>query len=222
MALVRKRNTGIVLRGHRHTTDRKTFTRTRTEIWEGPFSALLSRQTGAARNAIATSLAPTEAGQGTLEITYEETMPASDRGDGGGPPGSGNLTTIEVEWVELRLRLEEHPRYTGLSTTLRQAIRKALDEADPSPEIEDLALELFSKLLRGQDSYSMAVPVVRRTSHRPSSLGIGGAWFRDNPPAGPSGWQYLKTADRITRTGTDYIRVEEWTGAKTWDPDIYE
>jgi hypothetical protein len=39
----------------------------------------------------------------------------------------------------------------------------------------------------------------------------------------PGGYLWLSTADRSTRTGTygKWQRVQEWTGADSWDATIY-
>lgn len=217
----RKRKSGIVRRSRRIATEKETFKRTTTEIWEGPLSELEAKQNVWAKDADSTSLSPTEGGNGSLEIVTSVAMevPNSRYGFGGAAQ-----TTIEIEWVELRKKLETHPFFEGVSDEDRVKIKQAIDNPDPgqSPALSGMALELYLKLLRGQTEYSMAVPVVRRTTHRPSSTNAQGAWFRDSPPVSvPGGWEWLKTANRITTAGRDVNRVEEWTGAEEWDTDIY-
>lgn len=214
----RKRNPGIVLVARRISTNRSEFKRTITEVWGGQLTELETKQNAAANTADSTSLSPTEGGNGTLEIQTSQPLKA--------PPawgGTASQTTIEIEWVELRKKLQEHPRYNEVSDADRRKIEEAIANPNPalSPALSGLAAELYIKLLRGQTEYSIAVPVVRRTTSRPASLNAGNAWFRDTPPVSPPGWQWLKTADRITRTGSSFSRVEEWTGAKEIDTDIY-
>jgi hypothetical protein len=215
----RKRNPGIVLVSKSISTNRSEYRRTITEVWGGPIAELETKQNSVANTADSTNLTPTEGGNGTLTIETSQAFPALPAWGGG-----GSQTTIEIEWVELRKKLQEHPRYAQVSDADRRKIEDAIanPKPDQSPALTDSrAIELYTKLLRGQTEYSLAVPVVRRTTTRPTSLTAGNAWFRNNPPVSPSGWQWLKTADRISRTGNAFQRVEEWTGAKEIDTDIY-
>lgn len=74
--------------------------------------------------------------------------------------------------------------------------------------------------LRGVDSFLDFAPVVRRNSRyigsaAPDSLDAG---QKTTAPAyAPAGYEWLKTADRISKTGSkgiEWIRQEEWTGAR--------
>lgn len=212
MPIKRKRNTTITKLRDTITTGR---TNSITETWVGPYDLLKTKQASVASEAASTTLSPGEADTGTLTITYETAPPSPSSNPTTPPP------IIEVEWVELRKKLEEHPYFDSVSDADRRKIAAALNNPDVSPNISGLAIDLYTRLLRGQTEYSIAVPVVRRTTHSPTSLSSGGAWFRSSPPVSISGWQFLKTADSVTRQGTSYVRREEWTGAKEWDPDIY-
>jgi hypothetical protein len=53
-------------------------------------------------------------------------------------------------------------------------------------------------------------------------LTAGATWFLETPPEPyPADYEYMKTADTRRKTGRQYERVEEWTGAEEWDEDIY-
>lgn len=187
---------------------------TRTETWVGPYDQLVTKHNAAIPTAKETALEPTEAGEGRLTITYAQAPQSA----------SGNNAIIEVTWAELRKKVEEHPRYADLSQADLNRIHAEV--ADPNPDrspifTDSKAQELYLKLISGTTEYSIGAPVVRRTTTNPTSLSAGGAWVRSTPPAAPSGYQWLKTADDIRRQGSDWQRVEEWTGAKEWDANLY-
>ena len=47
---------------------------------------------------------------------------------------------------------------------------------------------------------------------------------REDPPSGGvSGYEYLKTADRLVQNGDrSWTRTEQWTGALKWEELLYE
>lgn len=219
MSITRKRQRTTVLRSRSIKTDQESFSVTTTETWEGPFTELQTQQNASSAGALSTSLSTTDGANGVLEIVRKVSLPAGNRS-----LPSSNQVVIEVEWVELRKKLESHPRYKDIPEAQMRMISKHIQNPDPdvSPALTNSsAQELYTKLLRGQTEYSIAVPVVRKTSYRPTSLSAGDAWKRGTPPVTIGSWQWLKTADRITKSGDDFTRVEEWTGAEEWDKDIY-
>jgi hypothetical protein len=152
---------------------------------------------------------------------------------------SGADAIYEIDWCQVEKRLEQHPRYR-----VGAAGAKVLTTSDLS-SIEDWksttdaterdtkraaltanAQDFVSKLEKGQDSYLIYIPVLRKTSttYTPPSTSTCGK--RETPPgfpAVPSGYTFLKTADRGQRTGQNrkWERQEEWTGFDFVDPDIY-
>jgi hypothetical protein len=150
------------------------------------------------------------------------------------------ISTIELEWMELQKKIETHPRYAqavGISSAgpkeLTDEDVQAIDlwknssGADRAKNFNALSVnakDLASKILRGVESYVVFYPVVRRTTpigKAPSSASPGKI---ENPPPEIriSGYQFLKTADRFIRKGTHWSEVEEWTGAEFIDPDFYQ
>lgn len=213
MSIQRKRASNIVrLRDTVATSPDKT---TRTQTWAGPYDQLIDKQNSvAAGTNVSTTLTPADADTGTLTIVTETAPPGSDGGTGEPP-------STEVEWVELRKKLEANAYFASL-TSKQISDAKAWVEDTSKTKPTGLALELADKLARGQTEYSIAAPVIRRTTNSPTSLTSGGAWQRSTPPVSPGGsWSYLKTADRVSKQGLKYQRVEEWTGAEEWDTDIY-
>ncbi len=118
-------------------------------------------------------------------------------------------------------------------------------ESDPDATLSENAQNLADKIAKGVDTYLVFYPVVRRTrtTNIPSTASdINTQILAKNLRAKlryvdipitlwverSSAWKevdlyYLKTADRCTRTGNRgaWERIEEWTGAETWDPDLY-
>lgn len=74
--------------------------------------------------------------------------------------------------------------------------------------------------LRGVESYLDFAPVVRRNSRYlgSSAPNSSDAGQKTTAPAyAPEGYEWLKTADRVTKQGAkgiEWIRQEEWTGAR--------
>jgi hypothetical protein len=215
MAITRKRETTITqLRNAIATSDTGTTT---TQTWVGPYDLLFIKQTSEKSNCKSTNLVPGDADTGTLTLVYETEPPSKTE--------EQDTPTIEVEWVELRKKLEENAHFSGLSATDFANARKWADDPDnyTGPSFgEGTALSKFATLLaKGVTEFSIAVPVVRKTTNSATSLTTGGAWFRSTPNPTVPGWEFLKTADRVSKQGKKYQRTEEWTGAKSWDTDLY-
>lgn len=156
----------------------------------------------------------------------------------------------EVEAVELQKPLEQHPQ-VGILSPVRQKFNEdgfpdpdkgkqrtwdnwpELTDADSAPP--GVAFDYFAtgsvtlakyKELRekGVESWATGYPVARRTSYyigQPQTFRI---YVRQTPPiacGAPTGYQYLRTADRVAREGRRCTRVEEWTGAEEWDSLLY-
>lgn len=68
----------------------------------------------------------------------------------------------------------------------------------------------------GKDTYPVAYPVARKTIYTRGRLTPAtNVWKKDNPPAevdAPSGFEYVKTASRITKQGRIWSKTEEWRG----------
>lgn len=93
-------------------------------------------------------------------------------------------------------------------------------------ELSDNAKDLARKLLRGQETYWVYAPVLRRTresSQTPATSTSGKIVSPSGFPSVPQNYEWLQTADRGTRSGRQrrWERTEELTGADKWDPDIY-
>ena len=154
-------------------------------------------------------------------------------------PSAWSLTdgtpTIEVEWVEIQKKLETHPRYQpGGESALDDADLDQLDKWRNAPSSTARASEyatiaasfpelknLVDKLRRGQDSYMVFAPVIRRITGNAEAPTTNRCGVITTPPIEITGYSFLQTADRSARKNGRWDRNEEWTGAEVWDTDIY-
>ncbi len=159
------------------------------------------------------------------------------------------LPQYEVDWSEVQKPAEQHPRYASgakaLSDTDRADIAAWDDEKDASlrkdwkykdaagtdKTLSANAQDLAKKKLRGETSYTVWIPVCKRTYAMRQNAASTGAGFIQNPPSGfgalptnhGAAYKWFKTADRSVRSGTHgkWQRVEEWTGFDRVDTDFY-
>lgn len=160
-------------------------------------------------------------------IVYLSTLITSAAG------GGGNDTTHEVEWVNIEKPLIAAPYFrSGGGAALTQADHEAIEtwQADRSTSnysaLSTNAKLYANRILAGIESFLLASPVARRTtrsSDKPSSSVCGRRQTPPNFPGLPSGYVWLKTADRAIKPGNDspWERIEEWTGADLWDTNLY-
>jgi len=220
--MLQKRNTGITTLNPAISTSKETGTLTTTRSYTGPYAELVALQADIRALASTTTLTPTDAGQAKLDATYADD---TSGGEGTQEPEP----TYEIDWATLTRAIETHPLFATLPIADLNWVRKEIAEnanfatlSGVAYEEDELALQLYTKLARGQTDYNIATPIVRATTYHTAIPTSQGAWFRDEPPIKPTGtWEYLKTADRVTKQGRIYTRTQEWSGAKTWDPDIY-
>ena len=168
-------------------------------------------------------------GAATLVIDYESS---------GGQPEQGATLPADTAFIDaqqLDLALEKHPRYSGLGTDLLVDVNTLLKTAKNDAAYTDaktrvdasaLALELFQKMRGGETHYTLWVPVYKITTHHwnaPGGLTTGG--FLDSPPTvpatPPSGYDWLREADRLSFNGSTWTVESVWVAAPNWDTQIY-
>ncbi len=193
-----------------------------SDVWEGPVDDLRALQVDIKSQYTTTGISRTKGGHGRLVATIT-TDPTDDNP---GPPNGD--TSIEVEWMELRLPVESNPYYSALSAAQKLSIRMAVNSGVPWAQLSlpgtvpETAVTLYNAMAAGTMDYSTGVPVVRRTTKNASAIAKGGAWYREDPPVTvPGEWEWLKTADRRAKIGSDITQIEEWTGSKEWDHNHY-
>lgn len=109
---------------------------------------------------------------------------------------------------------------------------------DESSKLTGDTLKLAEKIIKGVEYFSVYTPVLTRTSVVTdlSEISLGGVGKIGTPTSSGSAAgnldlstltglakEWLKTADRLQGAidGT-FQRIEQWTGADKWDPDLYE
>jgi hypothetical protein len=152
----------------------------------------------------------------------------------------------EIEWVQLERPIEQNPAFKTLFPDPTGAIQFSADQITalnnfnawenavdaPTRASTYAALTadfqaLAQKKMRGQTTYLLFAPLARITTlAREVTLATAcGKVFSAVPDFTelPGGYLWLSTADRSTRTGTygKWQRVQEWTGADSWDATIY-
>lgn len=179
-----------------------------------------------------------DAGAGEIRVKLESpgnTFNQDDSVDVLGDP------IYEVEWMELQKPLEAHPECGRLKPTRKKYNDNGIESptgkqrtwddwadltGDDYDTTGDITLAGYKAYrARGVESYLVGQPVARRTTYYLRGVQTSGCYFRQDPPgacgAPLTGYEYLKTADRVTKEGNKRTRVEEWTGAEDWDNTLY-
>lgn len=140
---------------------------------------------------------------------------------------------LEIEWANVDKPIESHPNFKDLTESDREAIAGyfatsvAEERAAYKAQIGAAAAwTLFRLKLKGVESYMVFGPVVRKSSTQNLPATTNSCGQKGEPDATvphPTGYQWLKTADRCTRSGRNgnWQRDQEWTGADEWSDDIY-
>jgi hypothetical protein len=213
-----------------------------TLVYEGPYATLRATKPRIGQAVVGFPGIPVDqcvvkpkeagaSGPGTLTITLANDSTPGDMITTGLPD-----IVEEVEWIDLARKLEQAPIYAaGGSRALTDADLDGIEEwrnADTREKRTSVyaalganAKHYVDKLRRGQETFVMPSPVVRRTTKTfaaPSSTKMGRRVGKPSAKA-PNGYEWLATADKATRTGGrgKWDRVEEFTGAEKWDADIY-
>jgi len=150
----------------------------------------------------------------------------------------------EIDQVQIEKNLRQHPAFIGftaaewiaidawdqeLDNAQRQVFSYWVRDKQGDPVGSPITLtgttttgpKGFAVLrLLGVESFLDFAPVVRKTSKyrgstAPSSADAGQKVTA--PTYAPSGYEWLKTADRVSKTGSrsnEWTRQEEWTGAR--------
>lgn len=150
----------------------------------------------------------------------------------------------EIDQVQIEKPLKQHPAFISFTSAdwaavnawdvetdhlLRSGYQYYLRDKDGLPVGSIVTLtgtthagqKAYAYLrLRGADSFLDFAPVVRRNSRyigssAPDSSDAGQKTIA--PAYAPEGYEWLKTADRVSKAGAkgiEWIRQEEWTGAR--------
>lgn len=211
MAIQRKIGTGLVKEKSVRATTPTSITL--TETWTGPYLELQIKQDSVILTSKSTALSPTDAGDGELTIVYESVVEEEAELP---PPVN------ELIWSELRLPVQEHPAFNGVSAQRKKEIKAAAESEDGTAPTDPAEKKLYDLLAAGTTEYAIGAPVVRRTQTLDRAPGGGDAWVRATAPTlAPDGYEWLKTANETREESGTYTHTEEWTGAKKWDDILY-
>lgn len=146
----------------------------------------------------------------------------------------------EIDQVQIEKDLKQHPSFISFSASDWAAIYGWEEEVDQYLKTNNqyymrdyegkrtgsvLTLSMTQAkyaylVLRGAKSFLDFAPVVRKTSQYLGSVApsCADAGQKTTAPSyAPSGYEWLKTADRVQRQGSKsmvWMRQEEWTGAR--------
>lgn len=166
--------------------------------------------------------------------------------------GDGAEPLREVFWLEVERDLIQHPRYQAggakaLSKANQQQIALWMEQSNPTKKdsfiweeknaagsvvssgtLSAAAQDFAGKIAKGIDSYLEYTPIAVEITYsrtKPSSTRTCGKRLAAKPfDACPNGYVWLRTEDRHTRSGRHgkWQRTQRYTGALTWDTDLYE
>lgn len=187
-----------------------------------------------------TDLHPAEvAGTVTLSVDVQESPNLSDS-----TTGTAKEVTYEIEWVPVSRSMFEHKQFRlgggGANALIKQDIidiefwKNEIDptlksdfkydggRADGVPDETELTAnaKLYATgILTGVEEYDDFAPIARKTTAfvggPPATSSAGTKQTLTTFPGLPTGYEWLKTADRAIRAGGQrrWEKVEEWTGA---------
>lgn len=186
------------------------------------------------------TLAPKKGGMGRLSVTVGLWSAGSSGGgdDGGGAAEPGVLNSVlEIEMAQAEIDVRQ--LIAGNDAAMRAlaawdrapaALRAALKYEDPDTgapaALSGPAKSVAQLILSGIESALRFHPVVTRTSYYGSDPGtktVSGLGRVGGQPSGsPAGYEYLKTGDHWSQSrDASWMRVEQWTGAKSWNGSLY-
>lgn len=93
-----------------------------------------------------------------------------------------------------------------------------LEASDYQAVTNGWTLAQYQRIRQKHEDYPVAFPIAIVTTYHRSrpTTGSTNVWKRESPPADcgapTSGWRYVKVADRCTRSGRLYTRVQQWRG----------
>ena len=150
----------------------------------------------------------------------------NDSGNNSYVGSSQKEETIEIEWSQIDKPLAQAPIFQNLKPEEIQLVEDIVSgkqSKDAIANMSDKLASYYEKRMRGQSTYLVFAPVVRRTMQSSTRPSTGSCGKIDSPPVGIGGFQFIKTADRASKSKSSkyWERSEEWLGADSWDQDLY-
>ena len=161
----------------------------------------------------------------------------------GSENGDEQQTIHEIDWVDVQRSIYEHPKFNGGTYNLSDEdlvqLRAWEDMLNPTlkaqwkfysgdPAQGDTTTGTLSTnaqkaakgVLLGIEYYVQKAPVLRKSTYYKNGLPPNnGGGDKEDPgafPGKPSGYEWIRTADRSMQVGSEkeWRRDQEWTGAK--------
>ena len=129
-------------------------------------------------------------------------------------PGGVDALTVAQQTTLKKARLGDEASISSLN---------ALAASNPA----DHSYKVWSKILLGEEDYVDYIPLVTQTTtyrYVPDNINSGAGFMVGSPPSDanpPDGYQWLQTADTVTRNGYKWTVKLQWTGAIHIDSDLY-
>jgi len=172
------------------------------------------------------SVANTSPALGELTVSVEyETTPGE--GDFGIEEGLASGTVYEIDWTVVSRPLMEHPEFqAGGSNELDEEDRQLLARWEISKEesmygeMSPAAFYYAEGIDQGIENWNDFAPIaIKTTSYSNGPPPTSSAGAKETPtgfPNLPSGYEWIKSADRSLRSGSrdKWERAEQWMGAK--------
>lgn len=206
-----------------------------TNIYEGSLSALrgLGMTVGAfipdqIIDGLAAKINSITYATGVQSAKAQLTVEASTAFNG---TGAASDTSYELEWQRVDKDIRYHPDFENMTDEqralvdewLRASATRRAQIVGNSPWDADCT-KLKKKLARGESSYPVFVPVARKVHRDTTRPSTGDCGTIQSPPSqcgAPSGYTYVKMADRCVKQSGAWTRTQEWVGVDYADPDIY-
>lgn len=164
---------------------------------------------------------------GEMVVNLDNYTDESELNQGSEIESTQKEETIEIEWTQLDKPLAQAPFFKNLSPEDIQLAEDVISGKQSKAALNDKSDKLttyYEKRMRGQQTYLVFAPVVRRTMQTSSRPTTGSCGKIDSPPVGIGGFQFIKTTDRASKSTHNryWERTEEWLGADSWDNDLYK
>jgi hypothetical protein len=122
-------------------------------------------------------------------------------------------------------KIEAWRAETNVALKTADPLFKYKDAEGAEQTLSEAETYAAKKILKGNDSYNIYAPVVKKTSLYKDQPPNSGAGYIEDPTVTidiPEPYKWLKTACRSTQNqDKTWQLVEEWTGADSIDTDLY-
>ena len=141
---------------------------------------------------------------------------------------------IEIDFVQYERPILMHPTLNKAGSFMAVHLKRWIDDgcnpffkytdAQGEQTLTEEEQEWAQLIFKGVEGYLEFAPVVSRIRTYKGRPDVEAPGKREDPPSGGvSGYEYLKTADRLVQNeDRSWTRTEQWTGALKWEELLYE